>query len=194
LRPGDRLILTKPLGTGVILAADGRGLAPARAVQDAIMAMVQSAAASASCLLSHGATACTDVTGFGLLGHLLEMLRASDMDAVLDPETIPALNGALDLFARGIASSLHADNLATLAALDGGEAHPIAPLLIDPQTASGLLAGVPSLRAVSCLARLRALGYRAALIGRIERAGTAEPRILLERGAAAAVPEPATAS
>jgi len=93
LRPGDRLILTKPLGTGVILAADGRGLAPARAVEDAIATMVQSAAASAACLLAHGATACTDVTGFGLLGHLLEMLRASDMDAVLDPKAIPMLDG-----------------------------------------------------------------------------------------------------
>ncbi len=85
LRPGDRLILSKPLGTGVILAADARGLAPARAVDDAIAAMVQSAAAAARCLLAHGATACTDVTGFGLLGHLLEMLRASAMDAALDP-------------------------------------------------------------------------------------------------------------
>src|SRR5271170_2163478 len=137
LRPGDRLILTKPLGTGVILAADGRGLASARAVEDALATMVQSAAASAACLLAHGATACTDVTGFGLLGHLLEMLRASEMDAALDPEAIPALDGALDCFARGIASSLHADNLAALAALDAGEAHPIAALLIDPQTAGG---------------------------------------------------------
>jgi selenide, water dikinase len=194
LRPGDRLILTKPLGTGVILAADGRGLAPARAVEDAIATMVQSAAASAACLLAHGATACTDVTGFGLLGHLLEMLRASEMDAALDPEAIPALDGALDCFARGIASSLHADNLAALAALDAGEAHPIAALLIDPQTAGGLLAGVPAARAISCLGELRRLGYRAALIGRVEASTDAEPRVRLERGAAEVLLEPAIAS
>src|SRR5256885_13203115 len=71
LRPGDRLVLTKPLGTGVILAAEMRGLAPARIVGGAIAAMLQPAAAASSCLAGHGATACTDVTGFGLLRHLL---------------------------------------------------------------------------------------------------------------------------
>ena len=118
LRPGDRLILTKPLGTGVILAAAARGLVASRLVEAAIATMVQSAAPAAACLLAHRATACTDVTGFGLLGHLLEMLRASGMDAVLDPEAIPALDGALPLLGRGVTSSLHADNIAALAALD----------------------------------------------------------------------------
>src|SRR5215472_3527950 len=106
--------------------------------------MVQSAAPAVTCLLAYRASACTDVTGFGLLGHLLEMLRASDMDAVLDPEVIPALDGALSFFGRGITSSLHADNLAALATLNTNEAtpeDPIAALLIDPQTAGGLLAG-----------------------------------------------------
>ena len=74
LRPGDRLILTKPLGTGVILAAEMRGRVRARIVEGAIEAMLQPAAAASAVLAVHGATACTDVTGFGLLGHLLEML------------------------------------------------------------------------------------------------------------------------
>ena len=117
LRPGDRLILTEVARHRVILAADARGIAPARVVEGAIATMVQSASAAASCLLAYRATACTDVTGFGLLGHLLEMLRASDMDAVLDPEAVPALDGALSLLDRGITSSLHADNIAALAAL-----------------------------------------------------------------------------
>ena len=69
LRPGDRLILTKPLGTGVILAAEMRGRAGARAVEAAIAAMLQPAAAASRLLAAYGATACTDVTGFGLLGH-----------------------------------------------------------------------------------------------------------------------------
>ncbi len=193
LHAGDRLILTKPLGTGVILAADGRGLAPAKAVEGAIATMLQSAAAAASCLLAHGASACTDVTGFGLLGHLLEMLRASEMDAALDPEAVPALDGALDLLARGIASSLHADNLAALAALDSGAEYPLAALLIDPQTAGGLLAGVAEDRATRCIAELRRLGCRAALIGRVEHASGPEPRVRLEPGAAAVVPQPAIA-
>ncbi len=194
LRPGDRLVLTKPLGTGVILAADGRGLAPARVVAGALTVMTQSAAPAASCLLAHRATACTDVTGFGLLGHLMEMLRASDMDAVLDPEAIPALDGALPLFAQGIASSLHADNVAALAALDDvAEAGPTASLLIDPQTAGGLLAGVPVAESASCLAQLLDLGYRAAVIGRVERVRGAQPRVSLEPSAAQILAEPAAA-
>jgi selenide, water dikinase len=194
LRLGGRLILTKPLGTGVILAADGRGLAPARIVESALATMTQSAAASAKCLLAYGATACTDVTGFGLLGHLQEMLRASGMDAVLDPAAIPVLDGALEFLARGITSSLHADNLAAFTVLDAGKTHAIAGLLIDPQTAGGLLAGVPAARAGACLDQLRRLGYHAAMIGRVERAGGGEPRVRFERGAAEVLLEPVAAS
>ncbi len=197
LRPGDRLILTKPLGTGVILAAEARGLASARTVEGALAIMVQSAAPAAACLLAHRATACTDVTGFGLLGHLIEMLRASAMDAVLDPETIPALEGALPLLAGGITSSLHADNIAALAALGSDEvdpASPIAALLIDPQTAGGLLAGVPAEVADACLARLCETGYRAALIGRVTGLSDSSPRVHFEPGAAKLLPEPVAAS
>ncbi|MGH7059714.1 MAG: selenide, water dikinase SelD [Stellaceae bacterium] len=195
LRNGDRLVLTKPLGTGVILAADGRGVAPAQAVSGAIETMLQPAGPAAACLAAHGATACTDVTGFGLVGHLVEMLRASGCEAVLDPAAVPALDGALELIGRGITSSLHADNLGALAALDAADrAHPITPLLIDPQTAGGLLAGLPAERASRCLAKLRRLGYRAALIGRIEASGTGEPRIGLAAGAAETLPEPVAAS
>jgi selenide,water dikinase len=198
LRPGDRLILTKPLGTGVIFAADARALAPARAVADAIAAMQQSSAAAAACLVAHGATAATDVTGFGLLGHLLEMLRAAAveavLDAILDPGAIPALDGAPELLAQGIVSSLDADNSAALAALDiAGRTHPVAPLLVDPQTAGGLLAGLAADRAERCLEALRRCGCRAALIGRIEPGSGAAPRLRLEAGAAA-VREPVAAA
>jgi len=197
LRPGDRLILTKPLGTGVILAADARGLAPAPIVEGAIATMVQSAGPAAGCLLAYRATACTDVTGFGLLGHLLEMLRASDFDAVLDLEAIPALDGAVSLFGRGITSSLHADNIAALAALGTGHtnpADPIAALLIDPQTAGGLLAGVPADRSSRCVDELRGLGYRAAEIGFVSPAADGDPKVHLDPGATHALPEPAVAS
>jgi selenide, water dikinase len=197
LRHGDRLILTKPLGTGVILAAGARGLVSSRIVEDAIATMVQSAAAAASCLLAHRATACTDVTGFGLLGHLLEMLRASDMDAVLDPERIPAIDGALLLLGRGITSSLHADNIASLTALGPDEmieANPIAALLIDPQTAGGLLAGVPADRATACVAQLHRLDYRAAEIGRVEQATGSSPRVRLARSITESLPETVIAS
>ena len=117
------------------------------------------------------------------------MLRASEMDAVLDPEAIPALYGALPLLGSGITSSLHADNVAALAALDPvAQLHQIAPLLIDPQTAGGLLAGIPADRAATCLAELRRCGYQAALIGRVARLRRSEPRIRFEAGAAQRVP------
>jgi selenide,water dikinase len=182
LRPGDRLLLTKPLGTGVILAAEMRRLAPARVVSAAIEAMLQPAAAASACLAGYGATACTDVTGFGLLGHLLEMLSASNADARLDPDRIPALDGAMSLLHQGLTSSLHAGNSAALAALSGEAARDpaLAALLIDPQTAGGLLAGVPAERAADCLAELHRLGYRAAEIGVVAPASGDKPRVRLE--------------
>jgi selenide, water dikinase len=181
LRPGDRLILSKPLGTGVILAGEMRGLVRARTVTAALETMLQSAAAASWIFTSHSASACTDVTGFGLLGHLLEMLGASSADARLDPDSIPALDGALDLLATGIASSLHPANLSALDALVEGDAHsPLAALLIDPQTAGGLLAGVPAEQAQACLGELRDIGYLAAEIGVVDPARGAKPMVRLD--------------
>ncbi|HEX3862048.1 MAG TPA: selenide, water dikinase SelD [Stellaceae bacterium] len=185
LRPGDRLLLTKPLGTGVILAGEMRGLAGARIVGGAIAAMLQPAADASACLASYGATACTDVTGFGLLGHLTEMLAASNADAQLDPETIPALDGALALLGGGLTSSLHGANVSALAALAPGDCEPdpaLTALLIDPQTAGGLLAGLPAAQADSCLDELRALGYRAVAIGEVIARDGNKPRVWLEPG------------
>jgi selenide,water dikinase len=186
LKPGDRLILSKPLGTGVILAAEMRGAARARFVTGAIEIMLQSAAAASWVFTSNGASACTDVTGFGLAGHLLEMLRASSVDASLDPAAIPALEGALDLLASGIASSLHASNLSLLAAVEDATDSALAALLIDPQTAGGLLAGVPAERAEACLGELCDIGYRAVEIGVVAPMRGAAPCIRLERGCLAA--------
>jgi selenide,water dikinase len=194
LKPGDRLILSKPLGTGVILAAEMRGRARARVVTAAIDSMLQSAAASSWIFASHGATACTDVTGFGLAGHLLEMLHASSAYARLDPAAIPALDGALDLLADGIASSLHASNLSALAAVENAVDPVLAALLIDPQTAGGLLAGVPASRATACLGELRDIGYRAAEIGVVVAPmRDVTPSIRLEPGCLAAPADRAAA-
>jgi len=184
LRPGDRLLLTKPLGTGVILAAEMRRLAPARVVTAAIGTMLQPAAEASACLAAYGATACTDVTGFGLLGHLLEMLTASDADVLLDPDRVPVLDGAMTLLREGLASSLHAGNSIALSSLTGEAAQDpaLAALLIDPQTAGGLLAGVPADRATDCLAELQRLGYRAAEIGVVAPRSGGKPRVSLEAG------------
>lgn len=176
LRPGDALILTKPLGTGALFAAEMRQRARGRWIEAALDHMVQPSALAAKILLEHSATACTDVTGFGLLGHLLEMVRACahDVDVELNLDSLPALDGALETFAQGITSSLHPENLRSsrairsLSAANPPSAHPAYPLLFDPQTAGGLLASLPADRADACAAALRDAGYaHARIIGTV---------------------------
>ena len=110
LQAGDILILTKPLGTGIVLAAHMRGLACAAWLQAAIASMRTSNAAASRILRAFGVIACTDITGFGLAGHLLEMLRASDVAGVLWPDQLPALPGALQLAGEGVESTLAPQN------------------------------------------------------------------------------------
>ena len=171
LRPGDALILTKPIGTGTLFAAHARLAARGRWIDAALESMQVSNRAAVACLITHGAHACTDLTGFGLLGHLVEMTRPSGVDAELELEALPVLAGARETAAAGILSSLQPANVRLRRALRNQEAalhHPNYPLLFDPQTAGGLLAGVPEDRAGACIAALHALGYpHAVRIGRI---------------------------
>lgn len=172
LNPGDVLILTKPIGTGTLFAADMRGKAKGRWVDNAIQSMLQSSYPAARCLQQHGASACTDVTGFGLIGHLVEMTRASTLDVELKMDAIPILEGAMDCVSAGILSSLQPANLRlrrAIADLVKLSSHPLFPLLFDPQTAGGLLAGVPQHKAALCLSELHALGYSdAQIIGNVQ--------------------------
>ncbi len=178
LKPGDSLILTKPLGTGILLAGHMRGLTRAAWLLAAMEQMCATNAAAARILLEHRATACTDVTGFGLAGHLSEMLRASKNAAVLWPEAIPALPGALDLAAEGVESTLAPENRRILAqSKDFGL---LGALLVDPQTSGGLLAGIPTNRADACLAALHGAGLQAAIIGRVEAPRPGEAAIRME--------------
>jgi len=122
------------------------------------------------------------------LGHLLEMTRASDVDAVLEIDAIPMLDGAAETVAAGILSSLQPANLRLrrgVAELEQAARHPHFPLLFDPQTAGGLLASVPADQAGACVAELQRAGYpAAAVIGRVETRGEAlEPvRLALTSG------------
>jgi len=165
LRPGDALVLTKPLGTGIVLAAHDRGLARVAWLQAALGSMRMSNAAASRILREFGAEACTDVTGFGLAGHLMEMLRASGVAAVVWPDHVPALPGALELAAHGVESTLAPENRRLLAAA-GAEMR--TALLVDPQTSGGLLAGIASEHAEACVAALRAEGMTAGMIGTVE--------------------------
>jgi len=175
LRAGEVLILTKPIGTGVILAADMRARASGASLAAALDSMLVSNGAAAACLREHGARACTDITGFGLLGHLVEMITASGVDARLDLARVPVLPGALELLADGIESTLAPANAAFLGHVSGAAPTPQhLALLSDPQTAGGLLAGVPATRAAHAVAALAALGYpQASIIG--ETCAPAQP-------------------
>ena len=185
LRAGEVLILTKPIGTGTLFAAHARLQARGRWIDAALDSMVQSNRLGARCLIEHGATACTDLTGFGLLGHLVEMTRASGVDAEIELSALPVLEGAEETVAAGILSSLQPANVRLRRALRNQEAmvnHPRYALVFDPQTAGGLLAGVPAARADACVAALHALGYAsAAAIGRVLPQGDVlEPIVLKE--------------
>ncbi len=161
-QPGDRFIITKPVGTGTLLAADMRGKAKARWVSGAIRAMMQSNRAAAGIFREHGVHACTDVTGFGLLGHLVEMARASSVGARITLDAVPMLSGAQETVAAGILSSLQPENLRLRRAVANPESaaeNGRYPILFDPQTAGGLLAAVPPDRAAAYVTRLQAAGY-----------------------------------
>jgi selenide,water dikinase len=117
MQPGDALILTQPLGTGTLFAADMQKKAKGRWIEHAIAHMIQPSAAAMQCFRDHGVTACTDVTGFGLLGHLLEMVEASQISVSLDLQTLPLLEGAMATLQQGIVSSLQPQNLQAARAL-----------------------------------------------------------------------------
>jgi selenide,water dikinase len=184
MRPGDVLILTKPIGTGTLFAAHARLAAKGRWIDAALQSMVLSNRLAAQCLREFGATACTDLTGFGLLGHLVEMTKPSEVDAELVLSNLPLLDGALETVAAGIVSSLQPANVRLRRAVRNQEqfvSHPRYPLIFDPQTAGGLLASVPADRVAACVAALQALGYQhTAIIGRILAQGEAlEPVVVL---------------
>jgi len=165
IRVGDALILTQPLGTGTLFAADMQKAAKGRWIEAAIAHMIQSSGAAVQCFRQHGVTACTDVTGFGLLGHLVEMVTASEIAVDLDLQALPILLGAQETLAQGIVSSLQSQNVQAARSLKNAAAyasHPDYPLLFDPQTAGGLLATVPHDRAADCVAQLRQAGYASA--------------------------------
>jgi selenide,water dikinase len=166
-KSGERLILTKPLGTGTLLAANMRGKAPGHWIDLVLSSMAQSNQQAAVVLRAHGATAATDVTGFGLAGHLIEMLSPSGMTAEVNLNALPVFDGAQETSAVGLLSSLHSKNqniMFSVKTCDTTSDHPKLPLLFDPQTAGGLLASVPAEHADTCLEKLRAAGYDAAAI------------------------------
>ena len=163
-RPGDAIVLTKPIGTGTVLAAEMRLRARGADVAAALEHMVQSQGPAARLLA--GAHAMTDVTGFGLAGHLWGICQASGVSAEITMADVPLLPGTEALAAEGIASTLAPANRVVAGNMTFEETAKTA-LLFDPQTAGGLLAAIPQDAAEGIVAQLRGEGYGAAVIGRV---------------------------
>ena len=142
--------------------------------------MVMSNYKGAQCLIDHGSQAATDITGFGLLGHLVEMVRASAVDVIIELDAIPLMDGAIDTVNAGIVSSLQPQNVRlrrAVANIEEAGTDPRYPLIFDPQTAGGLLASVPADKADACVMVLKELGYaRTVIIGEVlEQSERLEP-------------------
>src|ERR687895_173185 len=169
-RAGDRLVLTKPLGTGVVSTAVKRGDPDPAAVAAAVAAMTTLNRDPAEAALSAGVESATDVTGFGLLGHLHRMLRASGVAGQVDAARVPFLPGAAELAAAGFVSGGTRNNQAYLhdhVELEAGLPPVVATLLHDAQTSGGLLLSVAPERLAGLVTDLRGRGIGPAVVGRV---------------------------
>jgi selenide, water dikinase len=168
-RPSDRLFLTKPLGMGIITTAIKRDLAPPATLEQALAVMGTLNRAAAEAMIAVGPHAATDVTGFGLLGHLLEMLNASDAGAELRLDQVPVVEGVWDLLRAGIYPGGSQRNLDHVSPrVDWGDLDAAEQLLLaDAQTSGGLLIAVAPERAAALRAELAARGVPVAEIGTV---------------------------
>lgn len=168
---GDLLVLTRPIGSGTVLAAEMRGLAQGEDVAHVLEVMATSQGDIARALARH-AHAMTDVTGFGLAGHAARLARPSGLSVVFDTATIPLYPGAEALAEAGVRSSLWQDNRDALH-MEGPDTARAA-LLLDPQTAGGFLAAMPRDNARGALAEIEALGITPTIVGALASGHDAE--------------------
>jgi selenide,water dikinase len=167
-RPGDTLVLTKAIGTGVVATAHKRGAAPPDVLAAAVASMTTLNAAASEAALAAGVTAATDVTGFSLLGHLHRMLRASGAAAIVSAGAVPLLPGAAELTAAGYVSGGTRNNMAYLqpwTSFAAGVPDDVAVLLQDAQTSGGLL--LASASPGPLIAELGRRGTIAAIVGQV---------------------------
>jgi selenide,water dikinase len=168
-RPGDVLLLTKPLGTGIVLQAVRDGVAPPGALDAAVEAMTTLNRAAADLVRPFAPSAVTDVTGFGLLGHAHELASRSGVRVVLEAGALPALPGARELAEAGVRTGGDRRNRDFAQAHVESAAGPaLEALAWDPQTAGGLLVSVPTERAAVLEASFERDGLLIARIGRVE--------------------------
>jgi selenide,water dikinase len=178
---GDVLVLTKPLGTGIYSTALKNGALSARREKLFYRSMAALNREAAEGMHGFGVSACTDITGFGLLGHALEMARASDVSFRIDTRALPLLPGALDLAKRGFLTGgglANHEYVKDELAYEGKISPPLATLLCDPQTSGGLLVAIPRAKAARYLSALKRRGLKgAAVIGEVE--ASSDKRLIL---------------
>ncbi|WP_024300066.1 selenide, water dikinase SelD [Methylomicrobium lacus] len=168
-RAGNRLILTKPIGTGVIFAANMLAQANGKWVDAALFSMLQSNKLALEAIRPFDIAGCTDITGFGLLGHAFEMIGKNTIGVKIDYQAIPLFDGARDLFAKGYSASLAERNYQSLRSALSPDLNPANfPALFDPQTSGGLLFSVPFEQTQDCLQALyRSHVVNACVIGEV---------------------------
>jgi selenide, water dikinase len=174
-RVGDAIILTKPVGTGVVSTGIKFGKADEATMKASLDTMLLAGRRAAELMQEFGAHAATDVTGFSLLGHAYEVARASDVTIEIEAARVPTIPGALELAAQGLLTSGDKTNRAYVgdeARLGDNVSLELSRLLFDPQTAGGLLISIDESRADDLLARLRETYTHAARIGRVAERGT----------------------
>jgi selenide,water dikinase len=177
-KPGDALILTKPLGTGTLSFARQIGRAPAEGLAESERSMRELNRAAAEAMTAAGVTTATDITGFGLAGHLGEIAAQSGVEVEVYGQAIPVFAGVMDLIRQGVISGAVERNREYASAFvkrAKGVAEEFETLLYDPQTSGGLLIAVRKSKAASLLATLHKKGVESAtVIGRVTRKGPAK--------------------
>lgn len=156
-KPGDVLVLTKPIGTGAINTAIKRGVASRETEQAAILAMTTSAAHASKVMQQLGANACTDVTGFGLIGHAFEMAAASGVTLTIDSNAVPLLPDVLELISQGMLTRGDRNNrvyVGETVRIESGVSGELQSALFDPQTAGGLLVSMTEANAEKFLGQV----------------------------------------
>ena len=181
-RAGDVLVLTKPLGTGIVGTAIKFDRAPGPAVRAAITSMTALNARAADVLGRFAADvhACTDITGFGLIGHATEMAAASSVTLDIRSGDLPVLEGVRDLASTNRSGGMgsNREHFAAGTSLDAGVDPALVDVAFDPQTSGGLLVAVAAGAADAILAAMTAVGAGAAVVGRVSAAGAFRVRLL----------------
>ena len=173
-RAGDALILTKPIGTGVVSTGIKFGKAGEEVMRASLDTMLLAGREAARLMVEAGAHAATDVTGFALLGHAWEVARASNVTLEIESARVPLINGALELAAAGMLTSGDESNRLYVGgdvSISEGVGKELASLLFDPQTAGGLLISINASHAEDLLKRLRENYPDASVIGRVRERG-----------------------